>query len=155
MAYTDLDKIKSKISEEDIVNCLFDPKEDSGEAAIDNPAVLSKLDECIEEGDNIIDGYVGGKYPTPLDLVPGLVKNISRSLAVYFINQRRLGDRMPDSLEQMYDRQVSQLKGIQSGGIRLDAPGHNSSEPINRRGAYRCNKVPSDKIFTKELFEQI
>lgn len=81
-----------------------------------NPAVLG---QALADADELINGYVAGRYAVPLTPVPELVKRIAADLAFYFLH----GDAAAELVIQRYDKAVATLKQISAGTITLQAAG--------------------------------
>ena len=81
MAYSALSDLQKKIPAGEIIELTDD----------DNTGLVDqvKVDAAIEEADEQIDSYVGKVKTVPLSPVPGLIKNISVTLAVWYLHVRR------------------------------------------------------------------
>lgn len=77
----------------------------------------------LEDVDGKIDGYVRGRYTTPL-AVSDQVKTIAVDLAVFFLFQRRR--RMSDDVQKQYDDAIRFLMKVAEGKVTLDQPAPNN-----------------------------
>ena len=54
-----------------------------------------RINECIAEGDSLIDGYCGARYVVPFSQAPVVVRSISVALAIHNLYARRGWKRSP------------------------------------------------------------
>ena len=79
---------------------------------------IEKVSDCIRRADDLIDGYMRGRYPVPIvGTVPTLISDISCKLAIYFLFKRSLIQKMPESIKSDYDEAMASLKEVQKGRI--------------------------------------
>jgi phage gp36-like protein len=83
--------------------------------AID-PVVLG---QAIADAEELINGYVAGRYAVPLTPVPELVKRLGADLAFYFLH----GDMAAELVVDRHDKAIATLKQISTGTITLQAAG--------------------------------
>ena len=88
-----------------------------------------QLADAIAEGDSIIDGYLGGRYTTPVEPVSGTVPAPlamwSRSLAAYFATLAyRRGQDFADTdpVARRYNAVMLALKDVEAGKLLLPLP---------------------------------
>jgi len=148
MPYCTLDNLKDLTPEQEILELA----DDTGSTDITNTAVVTVIDGCIKEGDNIIDGYIRGRYKLPLNPIPGLINNISSSLALYFLHKRRYRSDMPETLEKDYKRQIEKLKDIQKAVITLDVPTVIDESGSLAQGAYRTSN--KERFFSASVLRR-
>lgn len=143
MAYSSLEDLKKAIPETNIIQLT----DDEGLGSVNQ----NRVDEAIAYADQMIDGYLRGRYTTPLSPVPGLIKKLSVDLAVFHLYSRRLELEMPEAMMQRYKSAVKVLEQIQKGIVSLgiepadDGPG---------QGYYKTNKADEDKTFSKDVLNQ-
>lgn len=142
--YSSLNDIKKSISESEIVNLT----DDNANGYIDETVV----NECLSKADELINGYLRGKYLLPIVNVPSLIKNISVELAIYYLYSRRFRTDIPESIEKIYKAQVKILEQIQKGFIVLGI----ESQSVDgvQTGIYRTNRKISDKVFGKDFLNR-
>lgn len=72
-------------------------------------------DRALREATDMVDGYVATKYVLPLAEVPGILTDLTLSIAAWklYINDA------PDKVKDDYDRALRSLKDIADGRIRL------------------------------------
>lgn len=144
MPYCTLDDIKALVSEAELVQLT----DDEGMGEID----VAKVNAAISRADEFIDGFLRGRYTLPLvEPIPALIKAISADLAVFYLHERRLGLKMPESLEERYKRALVALDKIQNGTITLGTASGDTPTP----GEYKTNKSAQDKVFKQELLDKM
>lgn len=79
----------------------------------------SKISNAINYVDNIIDGYLRGRYNLPLSSVPDELKYIAIDFVIYRLYSRRMFVQVPENILQRYKQITSILKDIQSGKFSL------------------------------------
>ena len=93
MPYCTLDDIKSKRIPE---STLVDLTDDDNAGVVDEAVVAG----TIADADELIDGYLRGRYLLPLAPVPGLINSLSADLAVYHLFGRRAEFEIPKSVSE-------------------------------------------------------
>ena len=109
MAYTTVNELKLYIPSEVLLQITDDNSTDS----IDQ----EKIQYCIRQADDLIDGYLRGRYPVPLTTVPAMISDVSVKLAVYFLFKRALILTMPETITADYNDGMAILRDIQKGRI--------------------------------------
>lgn len=142
--YCALSDIRSTLSEAEIARLTDDTN-----GKIVNEDIVN---ESISKSDELINGYLRGRYTIPLDIVPDLVKNLSVDLALYYLYQRRFRTKMPESIETQYRATIKTLEQIQRGYINLGI--EPQSIEGGQAGIYRCNKTSSSKMFNNDILSR-
>lgn len=142
---TTADLIAATLSEDELRQLT----DDEGIGAVNS----ARVSAAIDAGDQIIDGYLRGRYILPLTVVPSLIRKLSVDLAVYHLYQRRRRDAMPDSLQLQYKNTIGLLDKIQKGTIVLGIDAEVSPAP-NAGVTYFTNKTSSDRTFTKDVLDR-
>ncbi len=140
MPYCALADITKAVPEKDILQLT----DDSGLGVIDQV----KVDDAISYADQLIDGYLRGRYPLPLTTVPGLIKNLSSDLALFHLYSRRIELEMPESMMAKYKNAIKLLEQIQKGLISIGIETAGSSA-----GSYKTNKTSADRKFSKDVLD--
>ncbi len=79
-----------------------------------------RINECIAEGDSLIDGYCGARYVVPFSQAPVVVRSISVALAIHNLYARRV-EEVPPVHENRYKDALQRLKDISNGAMTLGA----------------------------------
>lgn len=140
--YCTLADITKAIPEENILQLT----DDTGTGEIDT----EKINDAISYAEQLINGYLRGRYTLPLDPVPELIRHMATDLAIFHLYSRRFELEMPQGMMDKYKNALKLLEQIQKGLIRIGAevsesPGH---------GYYKTNKTAGDRVFTKESLKQ-
>lgn len=114
MAYCTLADIRASRIPEDALIGLTD---DDGLGAVSDPVV----EQAIAEADELIDGYLRGRYEVPLAAAPGIVKRLSATIAAHLLYGRRPGFETPKRVAEDYAGAISTLRAIQRGDIQIGA----------------------------------
>lgn len=120
---------------------------DAGGGTVDPP----NIDKAIADADEVIDGYLRGRYSLPLSPVPTLIIKFSTDIAIYNIYSRRPEREMNETVETRYKDAIMMLKDIQKGVLTLGVAGTLTPEP----GVYKTNKTDEDRIFTDDLLDSM
>lgn len=143
MSYSTFDDMKRQLPEATIAQLTND--EGAGDT-VD----MATLEAAQVRADEMIDGYLRGRYELPFSSPPALLKNLSVELTGYFLYTRRLDQEMPEGIRNRYKDAVKLLERIQEGKVSLGiASADTGSEP----GEYRTNKTSSDRLFSKKVLD--
>jgi phage gp36-like protein len=85
----------------------------------DGVADEAVVEAAIDKADELIDAYLRSRYIVPFTTVPGVVRDLSVDLALYFLHQARretIGERDRRS----YDDAVTFLKNVSRGLAGID-----------------------------------
>jgi Mu-like prophage protein gp36 len=76
-----------------------------------------KVNFCIKQASDLIDGYCRGRFPVPIVTVPDMITDVAVKLTVYFLYKRSLMVTLPDPIKDDYDFAIMILKDIQRGRV--------------------------------------
>lgn len=127
---------------------LLDLADDDDNGGVDAGVV----DAAIERADRRVDAYLRGRYELPFDPVPKEVVEISASLAVYYLFERRQITPQ-EGVKQRRDDAMTLLKDLQSGRASLDETGQ-SSDLDRKPGRIVTNRTPGDKMFSTDVLNR-
>lgn len=117
MAYSTLDDLKKLTDEKTIIRMA----DDTGSApGVFDPLVADVIAEASEQADSEIDGYLSGRYKTPLDPVPLIISGLSARMTMYYLSMRRSGAK-EERWEKLYNRAVEMLVQISKGVVMIGA----------------------------------
>lgn len=89
---------------------------------------LIKLNAAIETANSEIDGYIGSRYPLPLQTVPPFLKAVGCDLAYYHVC---LGDTtLNERTELRYNNAIKILTNIAKGVLTLGGSPAGESAPV-------------------------
>ena len=122
MAYATADDLDVRVPAKDLGElCFSGVLEDyADEAAFETArgeAVAALTASALADASDLVDGYVSGRYQTPLSPVPGMIRAVCADVAVYALYARRQG--APAHWKKRYEDALAYLKSITSGDITL------------------------------------
>lgn len=100
----------------------------------DDPAAMLPNEEVIEDGvrqgEELVDGYLRGRYNLPLDPVPTVLRDAVVFLTRYWLYQRRPEGAIPDAVKDSRKDTIKLLESIRDGVVSLGMPsGQATPEP--------------------------
>jgi len=141
MAYSTLADILAMVQED----TLRQMTDDDMNGVVDT----AKVDAAILTADEIINGFLRGRYTVPLTTVPPLVMGLSRDLAIYEVYSRRGEGGCPDNVVKRADNVRKMLGQIQRGEMLLDV----TLPDVSEIAPLKTNKTDDDRVFTKTFLE--
>lgn len=137
MNYCSTSDIQSVIAHNDLAQLT----NDLGGDTVDSTTIA----EAISYVDNIIDGYLRGRYNLPLASIPDELKYLAIDFVVYRLYSRRMYTEIPSSVAEKYKNLINTLSRIQKGTFNL---GIESSEAYSN-SAIKTNKSGSSSSVNK------
>jgi phage gp36-like protein len=115
----------------------------------DDPAAVSPNETVIEDGvrqaEELVDGYLRGRYNLPLDPVPTVLRDAVVYLARHWLYQRRPEGALPDAVKDSRKDTIKLLESIRDGVVTLGMPtGHAAPEPGEIRVRARRQQFDRD-----------
>lgn len=105
----------------------------------------SVVEEAINQAEEIVDGFLRGRYQLPLATVPTLVKQYTAYLARHWLYARRPeGNDLPDAITRTYKDTVKGLETIRDGKLHLGIPDTGLDTPEPRKFQARSRKREFD-----------
>lgn len=101
----------------------------------DDPAATlpdeSVIDDGVRQSEELVDGYLRGRYTLPLDPVPTIVRDAVVYLTRYWLYQRRPeGADIPEAVKDGRKNTLKLLESIRDGMVTLGmASGQATPEP--------------------------
>lgn len=139
MAYCVQSDLERKISLAELVQLT----DDSHAGTVDTTVIATAIDEA----DTLINSYVGKVKMTPLSPVPGLIKNLSATLAIWYLFVRR---STVDAVRQKaYDDAVKTLQSIALGTVTLGVE-EATVLPETTEGGPASSTSIVDRVFTND-----
>ncbi|QZP26218.1 gp436 family protein [Pseudomonas mosselii] len=108
----------------------------------DDPAAELPNAEVIEDGirqaEELVDGYLRGRYELPLDPVPTVLRDAVVYLTRHWLYQRRPEGAIPDAVKDSRKDTIKLLESIRDGVVTLGMPsGQAAPEPGEIRARSR------------------
>jgi len=132
MTYCTIAEITAEVPDADLIQITNDT---AGGSTVDNTVITN----AINYVDNIIDGYLRGRYTLPLNTVPDELKFIAIDYVKYRLYSRRMYTEIPPVIEQRYKELTQLLKDIQMGKFSLG---------VEDTNAISNSKITSNKSLT-------
>ena len=115
----------------------------------DDPAAELPNESVIEDGvrqaEELVDGYLRGRYNLPLDPVPTVLRDAVVYLARHWLYQRRPEGALPDAVKDSRKDTIKLLESIRDGVVTLGMPsGQAAPEPGEIRVRARRQQFDSD-----------
>lgn len=89
---------------------------DDGNLGIVDTAVV---DGALSEAAGLVDGFLRGRYPLPLNPVPDLITTITLDVVTYYLYTRRSEFAAPEAVSDRYKTAQVLLQRIQDGKMIL------------------------------------
>jgi phage gp36-like protein len=141
MAYCASSDITAAITNDDLVQLT----NDLGGETVDT----TKITTAIDYVDNMIDGYLRGRYDLPLASTPDELKYVAVDLVVYRLYSRRMYTDVPTTVYQRYKDALMLLKDIQNGKFNL---GVESTEAYDD-AQFKINKTSASKKYDSDKWD--
>lgn len=90
----------------------------SGWSATDVEAVgrsMSNIEQAIDDAQSAIDGYLSGRYGTPMATPPAIVKRLACDMARYFLYD----DHATETVQKRYDAAIAFFRDVAAGKVTL------------------------------------
>ena len=121
MSYCSISDIQAVIANDDLVQLT----NDSGSDTVDT----NKINDAVSYVENVIDGYLRGRYDLPLASIPDELKYLAVDFVIYKLYSRRMYTEIPESVRRKYEEVIKTLEKIQKGSFNL---GIESSEAFEQ-----------------------
>ena len=90
----------------------------------------SVIEDAVRQAEELVDGYLRGRYTLPLDPVPTVLRDAVVYLARHWLYQRRPEGALPDAVKDSRKDTVKLLESIRDGVVTLGMPsGQATPEP--------------------------
>ncbi|RRV28605.1 DUF1320 domain-containing protein [Pseudomonas sp. o96-267] len=116
----------------------------------DDPAAELPSESVIEDGvrqaEELVDGYLRGRYVLPLDPVPTVLRDAVVYLTRHWLYQRRPEGAIPDAVKDSRKDTIKLLESIRDGVVTLGMPsGQAAPEPGEVRVRARRQEFGDDR----------
>lgn len=115
----------------------------------DDPAAEQPNESVIEDGvrqaEELVDGYLRGRYVLPLEPVPTVLRDAVVYLTRHWLYQRRPEGIVPDAVKDSRKDTIKLLESIRDGVVTLGMPtGQAAPEPGEVRVRSRRKQFTDD-----------
>ena len=128
------------------LDALIELTDDNNIGAVD----ASNMNQCIDEAEGEVDGYLAKQYSVPLSTVPPVVKAMCLDMVVYRLYGRRPGT-VPDYVRQRYEDAVSFFKRVADNKVSLGIDTEPPESP--NEGGPEASKTTDDRTFTDDTLK--
>ena len=96
---------------------------------------MAIIDAALLSAQELIDGYLRGRYTLPLAETPTIVRDLARVISRYRLYERRPESGMPETVAETWKNAVRTLEQIRAGRITLGLP--QDATPVPEPGEHR------------------
>ncbi len=90
----------------------------------------SVIEDGVRQAEELVDGYLRGRYNLPLDPVPTVLRDAVTFLTRYWLYQRRPEGAIPEAVKDSRKDTIKLLESIRDGVVSLGMPtGEATPEP--------------------------
>ncbi len=146
MLYVDLTYLQGVMPLQKIIDCC----DDYGVGSLDTAATVN-LTACNVAAVSDIHLYCRGLYSLPFSPVPAEIEELAAQLMKCHLYFRRAAEEVPDSITQLYKRQLEKLKGITSNTFRIESGDDTVAEAQGPRVTETIKRFPQG--FMGELLD--
>ncbi len=146
MTYCSITDIQGVIANDDLVQLT----NDTGGGTVDT----TRITDAIAYVDNIIDGYLRGRYDLPLESAPDELKYLAVDFVVYRLYSRRMYTEVPDGVLKKYYDVVKTLQDIQKGAFNLGIEGSEAFGDPSLKINKDNTKSSLNKYFNRQKWEE-
>lgn len=117
----------------------------SGWSAADVEAVgkaMANITQAIEDAQSAIEGYLSGRYGSPLATVPAVVKRLASDIARYYLYD----DHAPETVQKRYDAAIAFFRDVSAGKVSLGAE---AATPAASSSGGVVMMTSSERIFSR------
>ncbi|MGD9539087.1 MAG: gp436 family protein [Alphaproteobacteria bacterium] len=100
------------------------------------------IERALADADALIDGYLAGRYATPLSPAPALIVQLAADIARY----KLFDDRAPEEVRLRFQDAVRTLERLQTGAVTIAAPP--PAAPISAAGQPKVES--QDRLFSRD-----
>jgi phage gp36-like protein len=92
----------------------------------DDPAAMTPneavIEDAVRQAEELVDGYLRGRYNLPLDPVPTVVRDAVVYLARHWLYQRRPEGAIPEAVKDSRKDTIRLLESIRDGVVTVGMP---------------------------------
>lgn len=89
---------------------------------------VTRLNAAMQQANSEIEGYIGGRYPLPLQTVPPFLQSIACDMTRYHASTGAMSEN--DPIKTRYDAALKTLKEISKGTIQIGGNPTGEAAPI-------------------------
>lgn len=102
--------------------------------------VMASIEQAIEDAQSAIDGYLSGRYGTPMATPPAVVKRLACDIARYYLYD----DHATETVQKRYDAAISFFRDVSAGKVTLG-----SEAQATQPSGGIVELVTADRVFSR------
>lgn len=107
----------------------------------------SVIEDGVRQAEELVDGYLRGRYDLPLDPVPSVLRDAVVYLTRHWLYQRRPEGAIPEAVKDSRKDTLKLLESIRDGVVTLGMPtGEAAPEPGKIRARARRQRFGDDLL---------
>lgn len=107
----------------------------------------SVIEDGVRQAEELVDGYLRGRYDLPLDPVPSVLRDAVVYLTRHWLYQRRPEGAIPEAVKDSRKDTIKLLESIRDGVVTLGMPtGEAAPEPGKIRARARRQQFGDDLL---------
>lgn len=107
----------------------------------------SVIEDGVRQAEELVDGYLRGRYDLPLDPVPSVLRDAVVYLTRHWLYQRRPEGAIPEAVKDSRKDTLKLLESIRDGVVTLGMPtGQAAPEPGKIRARARRQQFGNDLL---------
>ncbi len=107
----------------------------------------SVIEDGVRQAEELVDGYLRGRYDLPLDPVPSVLRDAVVYLTRHWLYQRRPEGAIPEAVKDSRKDTLKLLESIRDGVVTLGMPsGEAAPEPGKIRARARRQQFGDDLL---------
>ncbi|MFG8343239.1 gp436 family protein [Pseudomonas aeruginosa] len=107
----------------------------------------SVIEDGVRQAEELVDGYLRGRYDLPLDPVPSVLRDAVVYLTRHWLYQRRPEGAIPEAVKDSRKDTLKLLESIRDGVVTLGMPtGEAAPEPGKIRARARRQQFSDDLL---------
>jgi phage gp36-like protein len=107
----------------------------------------SVIEDGVRQAEELVDGYLRGRYDLPLDPVPSVLRDAVVYLTRHWLYQRRPEGAIPEAVKDSRRDTLKLLESIRDGVVTLGMPtGQAAPEPGKIRARARRQQFGNDLL---------
>lgn len=76
---------------------------------------VANINQAVEDAQSAVDGYLSGRYGTPMPTPPAVVKRLACDIARYYLYD----DRATETVQKRYDAAIAFFRDVAAGKVTL------------------------------------
>lgn len=109
-----------------------------------------KVERALTDASDEINGYVGKRYPLPLEKIPGLLKRLAVDIAIYRLS---IDNADTEERRKRYEDAVKVLNNLVLGNISLGLPADTNTDTSPTPGEVEVES--QERLFKRKHLNRV